>query len=157
MKVSPCLLSLFFLIIPLAQAQNIISEYVRSNTHIINPDVTNYTDLAAFGDAIGDAQVVMMGEQDHGDAATFEAKTRLIKYLHEKKGFNVIAFEGDFFALNYWWDHARAHHLALDSFISKNIFTIWSSCTACSDLLYQYIPSTITQGQPLELTGVDCQ
>ena len=69
-----------------------IKEYVLKNTNAIltnQPDSTNYTDLEAIGNAIADSRIVLMGEQDHGDAPTFLAKTRLIKYLHEKKGFNI--------------------------------------------------------------------
>jgi erythromycin esterase-like protein len=77
------------------EGQDLIRDYVKSNTvrlSSINPDSIDYSDLAPIGRAIGDARVVMLGEQDHGDAPTFLAKARLIKYLHEKKGFNVLAF-----------------------------------------------------------------
>ena len=87
--------------------QQKIKEYVLHNSiriSSISPDSTNYDDLSAIGNSIGNAQIVMLGEQDHGDASTFLAKTRLIKYLHEKKGFNVLAFESDFFGLNYGWN-----------------------------------------------------
>ncbi len=39
--------------------------------------------------------MVLLGEQHHGDGATFQAKTRLVKYLHEQKGFNVLVWESD--------------------------------------------------------------
>ena len=73
-----------------------IKDYVKKNLHIvnsINPKDTNFDDLVE----IGDAKLVLLGEQCHGDGDTFAAKSRLVKYLHEKKGFNVLAFEADFF------------------------------------------------------------
>ena len=88
-------------------AQRLIKEYVINNTKqvlTIEPDVTDYSDLESFGNAIGNAKIVMLGEQSHGDAATFSAKSRLVKYLHEKKGFNVLAFESDFWGLTEGWE-----------------------------------------------------
>ncbi|MEJ7560886.1 MAG: hypothetical protein WKF66_21425 [Pedobacter sp.] len=68
-----------------AYGQDNIKKYVQENTiqiKAIEPDSTDYSDLEAFGNSIGNSKIVMLGEQDHGDAATFLAKTRLIKYLH---------------------------------------------------------------------------
>ena len=90
-----------------ASGQNDIKKYVARNTNIIKtiqPDSLVFSDLEGVGRAIGDSRIVMLGEQDHGDAPTFLAKTRLIKYLHEQKGFNVLAFEDDFYTFNQGWD-----------------------------------------------------
>ena len=113
------------LLSPSVQAQKLIKDYVIKNAatlKTISPDSANDEDLKAIGDAIGNAKIVMLGEQDHGDAPTFLAKTRLVKYLHEKKGFNVLAFESDFFALNYGWDATSKKIPVIDTFILKNIF-----------------------------------
>src|SRR5262245_61862370 len=85
------------------QPQTSIKAYVQQTAvpiQTVQPEATDYSDLEAIGNAIGDAKIVMLGEQDHGDAPTYLAKTRLVKYLHEKKGFNVLAVESDFYALN---------------------------------------------------------
>ena len=91
---------IFFCHSCLVFSQNKLKEFVQSNTMpvlAISPDSTDFSDLEGIGDAIGNSRIVMLGEQDHGDAPSFLAKTRLIQFLHEKKGFNVIAFESDFF------------------------------------------------------------
>ncbi len=142
------------------QAQDKIEQFIKENTvaiKTIHPDSINYSDLEVIGNAIGDAKIVMLGEQDHGDAPTFLAKTRLIKYLHEKKGFDVLAFESDFFGLNQGWNYLDKKKGIIDSFLQKNIFPIWTYCYACSHLFYNYIPSTYNTENPLLIAGFDNQ
>jgi len=137
-----------------AESQDLTRDYVKSNTirlRAIDPDSTDYSDLEPIGRAIGDARVVMLGEQDHGDAPTFLAKTRLIKYLHEKKGFNVLAFEGDFFALNY---HGAKSMAAV---IRDHIYPVWTACKTCRPLFRGYLPAASQTANPLLLSGFDNQ
>jgi erythromycin esterase len=143
-----------------ACAQKEMKQHVKETlvpVSTIEPDSVNYADLEQIGIAIGDARVVMLGEQDHGDAPVFLAKTRLIRYLHEKKGFNVLAFESDFFGLNYGWDQLKKEKGKMDSFIRKNIFPIWTYCHTCQELFYNYIPATHSTTTPIAITGFDNQ
>jgi erythromycin esterase len=153
--VSAVVLCMFSIV---AYGQDHIKRYVRAHTvqiSSIDPSSTEYSDFEPIGNAIGNASIVMLGEQDHGDAAAYLAKTKLIKYLHEKKGFDVLAFESDFFSLNEGWEQLKKERIEIDLFLKSNIYPIWSLCNACSTLLYHYIPSTYKGSRPLEITGFD--
>ena len=159
---SGCLLLLTLLAAP-ARAQSKfgpIQAYVKQHAQpmvSINPAAPDNADLAALGQAIGDARVVMLGEQDHGDGATFEAKTRLVKYLHEQKGFNVLVWESDFFALNHGWDSLPKQPAAMRTFVRRNIYPYWTACPQAEALLYDYLPGTYATARPLHLAGLDNQ
>ena len=57
----------------------------------------DFKDLEPIRRAIGNSRVVILGEQSHGDGATFLAKARLIKFLHQRMGFDVLAWEAGLF------------------------------------------------------------
>lgn len=154
------LLSITLLLTSLANAQTCIKKFVTQNAipiSSIEPDSNDYSDLEIIGKAIGNSKIVMLGEQDHGDAPTFLAKTRLIKYLHEKMGFNVLAFESDFFGLNFGFDRLDKNKSNIDSFLQKNIFPIWTYCNTCQNLFFDYLPATYQTKNPLIITGFDNQ
>lgn len=46
-------------------------------------------------DAVGDAQIVLLGESTHGTSEYYSARAQLTKKLIEEKGFTVIAVEAD--------------------------------------------------------------
>lgn len=143
-----------------AVTQSRTKAYVQ--THLtpiasIDPTYADNADLAAFGQAIGNARIVLLGEQDHGDGATMQAKTRLLKYLHEQKGFNVLAFESDMFSLHQGWEQLAATPDAQAAFLHENIYFYWSGCQQCDQLPYQYVPHTTRSASPLRITGFDNQ
>jgi hypothetical protein len=144
---------------PLAAHPQAIKDFVEHHTQpiqSISPDSLDFSDLEGIGRAIGDRRIVMLGEQDHGDAPTFQAKTRLIKYLHERKGFNVLVFESDFFSLTQGFEEAAptATPDEVGRFLRQSIFPIWTYCDGCKDLFSNYLPN---HAKELTVAGMDCQ
>lgn len=70
-------------------------ELARHTTDLGN----DLNDLSALDELAESARIIMLGEQNHGDGASFIFKTRLIDYLHQRHGYTVLAFEADFYAL----------------------------------------------------------
>jgi erythromycin esterase len=121
----------------------------------INPNDTLFTDLKPIKEAIGNAKIIMLGEQDHGDAATFLAKTRLIKYLHIECGFDVLAFESDFYSLNMLTRKSEVKiNDVKDICNNRNVYPIWTNCEQ-NEELFKFLNNCLKTTDSLIITGFD--
>ncbi len=65
-------------------------------------------ELGPLLDRIGDARVVLLGEATHGTSEFYRMRTRITTELVLRRGFNIVAVEGD------WPDAARIDHHVRD-------------------------------------------
>src|SRR2546423_753783 len=121
----------------------------------IDPKDEDFSDLIPLIEKIGSARVVLLGEQSHGDGACFQGKSRLIKFLHQKMAFDVLAFESGMFALR-WVKKVMRNGAPLSEVHKRGLFGIWALSSQCQDLLKYALESNTTE-HPLELAGFDSQ
>lgn len=121
----------------------------------IDPNDEVFSDLEPLIAHIGDARVVLLGEQTHGDGACFLAKSRLIKFLHQRMGFDVLAFESGMFDMA-WVEEGMRNNAPLTEVQRRGLFGIWAASEQCRELL-EYARLTNKQERPLELAGFDSQ
>ena len=115
----------------------------------------DFADLAPFGGAVGSARIVALDEQTHGGHEEFVLKTRLLRYLHERLGFDVLVLESGFFDVGRL-QQARQAGGKVDDLAPDNIFYMYSK-SAEGRALLQYVDSTQATAHPLVLAGMDSQ
>lgn len=132
--------------------------WLRANARPIRSLSVNdrdFSDLQPLKAAIGTSRVVMLGEQSHGDGTTFLAKSRLIAFLHQEMGFDVLAWESGLWDVAQVWRHVQAGSDVLTA-SRRGIFTIWTRSEQVLPTL-DYVAGTVATARPLELAGFDDQ
>ena len=94
-----------------------------------------------------------LGESGHGVAEFEMAKVRLIKYMHEKLGYDVIAFESSTFECER--AQRKSDSLTARQLMQACIFPVWHTNEVLP--LFEYIKQTHSTPHPLILAGFDEQ
>lgn len=115
----------------------------------------DYGDLAPLGQALAGVQVVGLAEQTHGAHEEFSYKLRLLRYLHEKLGFEVLQLESGFYDLGRI-SQALARGEKIDDLAPGNVFFMYAKSAEGRRLL-QYVDQTQSSVHPLLLAGTDSQ
>ena len=111
----------------------------------------SFEDLAFLKDYLKDTRVVMLGEQTHFDGATFDAKIRLIKFLTQQMGYDILAFESEFYGVEKAVQNIQKGATPKEE-LEKALFPMWTEANMFNDLL------SLLQASPqISLMGFDNQ
>ncbi len=114
---------------------------------------TDFTDLQFLRTVIGARSLVQIGESSHGVGEFDSVKVRLIRFLHEEMGFDVIAFESGLYEC--FRADEQASRLDAATTMRNSIFGVWHAEETLP--LFEYLRTTKATGRPLTLAGFDTQ
>jgi len=137
------------------QSQSIIQNFSVYPLRSIQSTDVDFSDLKLLKDILTDKRIVLLGEQSHGDGASFEAKVRLVKFLHQEMGFDMISFESDLLDAHRAWQEIKTKDYK-ESPLRESIYYIWSE-TKELDSFIKYVHEQAATEKPLMVTGFDCQ
>lgn len=120
----------------------------------IDPADQDFSDLQPLKQAIGKARVVQLGEATHGDGATFLAKSRLIRFLHQEMGFDVLAWEAGFFDMKLVDAALRTGQTPADA-ANLGLYGIWKVNEVART--FHYVQGSLTTDRPILTVGFDCR
>lgn len=132
------------------------AAWVKEHAHPITLETSaahDFSDLEPLKPLLADRRVVMLGESSHGVREYNLAKVRLIQFLHQEMGFDVIAFESswaDAYAVAALSDALSAYDM-----MEQSIYPVWHTEEVLA--LFEYIKETQTTARPLHVAGIDIQ
>ena len=115
----------------------------------------DFRDLAPFAQAIGQARVVQLGEPGHGAGTCFAAKVRLIKFLHQRLGFDVVLWESGLYDVDLTEAALRAGEDPVAA-ARRGVFALWANAAEVAPL-FGYAQDSLRGGRPLAMAGLDMQ
>ncbi|HEX7238983.1 MAG TPA: erythromycin esterase family protein [Longimicrobiaceae bacterium] len=113
----------------------------------------NFADLEFLRPLLQGKRIVQLGESSHGVAEYSEAKTRLIKFLHQEMGFEVLAFESGLYEC--WQAERNLSGGTAANALRDCLFGVWWVQEAAP--LFDYLAVTRSTARPLRLAGFDVQ
>lgn len=146
--------------VPQKEKQELLSEIQRYKHPIksVSMEYPDNSDLKILDSVLKDNRILMLGENTHYDGATAEAKSRLIKYLHENLNYHIVLYEAGQYDTWIMNEEMNSHAMKVpaDSIGGLGLFDFWWASKETKPLI-EYYQKTKTSGTPIEMGGFDIQ
>jgi erythromycin esterase len=100
--------------------------------------------------------MVQLGEPSHAAGTAFAAKARIVKFLHQRNGFDVLIWESGLYDVALAQAAMRDPATSAITAAQKGVFTLWSLAAEVKPL-FEYIKASQPTLNPLEMAGFDMQ
>lgn len=132
----------------LVEGQSTFRAVELGSGDAIRPD-----ELEPLARAIGDRRIVLLGENGHGVGEFTTTKARLVGWLHDELGFEVVVMESGFFECAHAWDGAG------ESTPRRLLYDCLKYPFQHAEILplFERIHDSWDTDRPLELAGMDLQ
>jgi erythromycin esterase len=121
----------------------------------IDPQDTDFSDLQSLRSSLEGVRLVLLTEADHRSGSDFLAKSRLVKFLHQELGFDVLAFDAPIYGMAVAWDHMRSGMAPREAF-AQGAWGFWANSEQMRPLI-EYVAEQAQGERPIELAGIDRQ
>lgn len=113
----------------------------------------DFSDLQFLEPILEGKRIVQLGEDDHWTREQSLMKGRLIQYLHQELGYEVIAFESGL--LDCYLTYQQIEDYAPQEAMERSIHWVWYTEAVLP--LFEYLKDTSHSASPLILAGFDIQ
>ncbi|MDX2285621.1 MAG: erythromycin esterase family protein [Bacteroidia bacterium] len=131
-----------------------LDECLQSHAAAIRTDdFGQFADLQPLKSLLKGKRVVLLGESSHGIGGYYTLKSRLVQYLHEELGFEVLAMESGL--ADVYFQYRRIDSLSPRQLRDRTVFGNFQ----CEEILplFEHLHAARTRARPLHFTGFDSQ
>lgn len=114
-------------------------------------DLENFENISGLKESLKGVEIIALGENTHGLGEVFAVKAKLVKFLHQELGFDLVLFESGYGDGALAWEQ-------FDSLSTKEFTSVFSSNFYYNSEEIENLVSYVkSQNGKLKIQGFDCQ